>query len=134
MIARGDKVADLLPSTCPTPTKAKKDPNQPKRPLSAYNFFFKFERAKINGEDLLTGGSRNTPEEVKRIRRKNPTRKMHFGELARTIGSRWKALALDQREPYVEMAKVEKERYTIEVVAYKETQREKSDSEAKKMT
>ncbi|KAL7462490.1 hypothetical protein ACHAXS_002869 [Conticribra weissflogii] len=75
-----------------------KPKDAPKRPLSGYNFFFKDERVRI-----LEAGIIGT---------------MGFQTMAKTVGSRWKALSEDQRKPYQERAKADMVRYRGEMEDY----------------
>ncbi|KAL8805804.1 MAG: hypothetical protein Q9182_001716 [Xanthomendoza sp. 2 TL-2023] len=76
--------------------KKKKDPNAPKRGLSAYMFF--------------ANDNRET------VREENPG--ISFGQVGKVLGEKWKALSAKQREPYEAKAKKDKERYETEKAAY----------------
>ncbi|KAF2843422.1 hypothetical protein M501DRAFT_994342 [Patellaria atrata CBS 101060] len=76
--------------------KKKKDPNAPKRGLSAYMFFANEQREKV--------------------REDNPGIK--FGEVGKILGEKWKALSEKQRQPYESKAAADKKRYEEEKVAY----------------
>ncbi|KAL9609052.1 MAG: hypothetical protein Q9167_006150 [Letrouitia subvulpina] len=76
--------------------KKKKDPNAPKRGLSAYMFF-----ANDNREA---------------VREENPG--ISFGQVGKVLGEKWKALNPKQREPYEQKAKADKERYESEKASY----------------
>jgi len=76
--------------------RKKKDPNQPKRGLSAYMFFANEQRDKV--------------------REDNPGIK--FGEVGKKLGENWKALSDKQKEPYDAKAKADKQRYEEEKAAY----------------
>lgn len=58
-----------------TPKRRKRDPNAPKHPVSAYLFFVAESRTKLCKE--YPG--------------------MSFGEMAKFIGSKWKALTVEER-------------------------------------
>lgn len=85
----------------------KKPKGAPRRPLSAYNLFFKEERVnwlaerKQNGTSLSDGA------------------KSTFMAMGKIIGSRWKELTPEQRRKYVEVAEKDKERYLREMDEYK---------------
>ncbi|KAF2202358.1 hypothetical protein GQ43DRAFT_430817 [Delitschia confertaspora ATCC 74209] len=76
--------------------KKKKDPNAPKRGLSAYMFFANEQREKVREE--------------------NPGIK--FGEVGKMLGVKWKALNEKQRAPYDAKAAADKKRYEEEKAAY----------------
>ncbi|KAI8936899.1 High mobility group nhp1 [Plenodomus lindquistii] len=76
--------------------KKKKDPNAPKRGLSAYMFFANEQREKV--------------------REDNPGIK--FGEVGKVLGEKWKALNEKQRTPYEAKAAADKKRYEEEKAAY----------------
>ncbi|KAL8743202.1 MAG: hypothetical protein Q9190_004420 [Brigantiaea leucoxantha] len=76
--------------------KKKKDPNAPKRGLSAYMFF-----ANDNRDN---------------VREENPG--ISFGQVGKVLGEKWKSLNPKQREPYEAKAKADKERYESEKASY----------------
>ncbi|QIW95722.1 hypothetical protein AMS68_001240 [Peltaster fructicola] len=76
--------------------RKKKDPNQPKRGLSAYMFFANEQREKV--------------------REDNPGIK--FGEVGKLLGEKWKALSEKQKAPYEAKAATDKKRYETEKAAY----------------
>ncbi|CCK72326.1 high-mobility group nucleosome-binding protein KNAG_0J02470 [Huiozyma naganishii CBS 8797] len=77
-------------------TRRKKDPNAPKRALSAYMFFANENR------DI--------------VRSENPD--VTFGQIGRLLGERWKALDGEGREPYEAKAAADKKRYESEKELY----------------
>ncbi|KAK3059804.1 Non-histone chromosomal protein 6 [Coniosporium uncinatum] len=77
-------------------TKKGKDPNAPKRGLSAYMFFANDQRDKV--------------------REDNPGIK--FGEVGKMLGEKWKELSDKDKEPYEAKAKADKQRYEDEKAAY----------------
>lgn len=76
--------------------RAKKDPNAPKKGLSAFMFFSQAMRDTIKEE--------------------NPD--VSFGEIGKLLGERWKALDAEGKEPYEEKARKDKARYESEKAAY----------------
>ncbi|KAH8905570.1 hypothetical protein BR93DRAFT_929833 [Coniochaeta sp. PMI_546] len=76
--------------------RAKKDPNAPKRGLSAYMFF--------------------ANEQRDNVREENPG--VTFGQVGKILGERWKALSDKQRTPYEAKAAADKKRYEDEKQAY----------------
>mmetsp|Transcript_322 Transcript_322/g.459 ORF Transcript_322/g.459 Transcript_322/m.459 type:complete len:815 (-) Transcript_322:58-2502(-) len=80
----------------PKSKKPKKDPNAPKRSTSAYILWMGDNRAKI--------------------KEKNPD--MSFGDLARECSRVYKELTPEEKAPYDEKAKADKERYKREMADY----------------
>jgi len=79
-----------------TKVKRKKDPNAPKRGLSAYMFFANDNREKVREE--------------------NPGIK--FGEVGKILGEKWKELTDKEKVPYDKKAQQDKERYEAEKARY----------------
>jgi len=69
--------------------KKKKDPNAPKRGLSAYMFF--------------------ANEQRECVRHENPG--ITFGQVGKALGEKWKNLTEKQRAPYEAKAAADKKRY-----------------------
>ncbi|KAK7055117.1 high mobility group box domain-containing protein, partial [Favolaschia claudopus] len=80
----------------PAKGRGKKDPNAPKRALSAYMFFSQDWRERIKNEN---------PE-------------ASFGEVGKLLGAKWKELDDEEKKPYVEQAAKDKERAEDEKLAY----------------
>ncbi|KAH3682519.1 hypothetical protein WICPIJ_006510 [Wickerhamomyces pijperi] len=76
--------------------RKKKDPNAPKRSLSAYMFFANENR------DL--------------VREENPG--ISFGGVGKLLGEKWKALTADEKKPYEEKAEADKKRYEAQKAQY----------------
>jgi hypothetical protein len=100
--------------------KWKKPKDMPKRPLSAYNLFFAHER-----QEMIRLGSLQSPGSDSEIVGAPNIRKMGFAGLARTIGTKWKALIPASRIQYETQAKTEQGRYKMEMLEWKKTQEEK---------
>merc|ERR1711977_622587 len=90
--------------------KGKKDPNAPKKPLSAYMFFSKDAREEVKSE--------------------NPD--VSFGQIGKLLGAKWASLGDEEKSPYNEMASKDKERYEQEKAAYEDKPKEEDDEEDEK--
>eukprot|EP00980_Cylindrotheca_fusiformis_P028412 scaffold22599_cov139-Cylindrotheca_fusiformis.AAC.3 len=130
---------EKVPGAVKRPTK-KKPKDKPKRPLSAYNFFFKEEREKIIKVVLAEDPSKvqTDPEaddfldEAAIGRLKKEGGKVSFEEMGKIIGQRWKNIDPDRLSTYSEMASEDTERYKTEMQAYNGRQEAKMRSEAMK--
>jgi hypothetical protein len=80
----------------PRASKKAKDPNAPKKPLSAYMFFATENRPAIKAE--------------------NPS--FTFGELAKAVSDKWNAMSDEDKKPYTDKATADKARYAKEKAAY----------------
>ncbi|CCH62882.1 hypothetical protein TBLA_0I02240 [Henningerozyma blattae CBS 6284] len=80
-------------------TRRKKDPNAPKRALSAYMFFA------------------NETRDI--VRSENPD--VTFGQVGKILGERWKALSAEEKVPYETKAEADKKRYESEKELYNAT-------------
>lgn len=87
--------------------KAKKDPNAPKRGLSAYMFFANEQRPNVIAENA----------------------NISFGQVGKILGERWKALSEKQRQPYEAKAAADKKRYEEEKAAYAAGAEEEEDDD-----
>ena len=85
-----------------TAVRSKRPKDYPRRPLSAYNIYFREERAKL----LAAGRALGAGE------------KIGFEKLAKTIGKRWKELSEEQLERFKKLANEDTERYRREMDAY----------------
>lgn len=126
-------------SAAKRPTK-KKPKDKPKRPLSAYNFFFKEEREKIlkvvlaedpdkvdndpNSEDYLD------EDQLRKLRKDGG--KVSFEEMGKIIGQRWKNIDPDRLNRFSELASEDTERYKKEMQTYNGRQEAKMRNETLK--
>jgi HMG (high mobility group) box len=131
--------------------RPKKPKNKPKRPLSAYNIFFKDERAKIlsnipdkKGEDDDDDDDDDDDSKEKsdekgengeekgeggkkvtgKKRKRVPHGKIGFESLAKIVGQRWKELPPEELDVYKKRAEEDMKRYRKEMEAYVQKQRE----------
>ena len=91
--------------------RAKKPLGKPRRPLSAYNLFFRNERKKILLEQGVTeeGGSNGGREGRPRV---------GFANLANIVSKRWKSIDPAYKEELEREAKLEKIKYKKNVTAW----------------
>ena len=89
----------------------KKPKDMPRRPLSAYNLFFKEERSKVLAErEASLLARQNEPAEL-------PDTEL-FATMGKTIAARWKTLSSPQRERFKALAAEDMKRYRLEMDAY----------------
>lgn len=135
--------------TRPKKSVQRKPKDHPKRPLSAYNIFFKEERARmisaISAESVDTASAdedkskedkKGATGKRKRASSKNsetglPSKngKIGFESLAKTIGRRWKLLDTGRHEYYKSAAAEEMVRYRKEMEVYRVTRRKAAEEE-----
>ncbi|KAL3911833.1 MAG: hypothetical protein SGARI_001456 [Bacillariaceae sp.] len=107
--------------------RKKHDMGKPKRPLSAYNIFFKQERQRILDElpkEVLKQGGKEEAAAPSRRRKQLSAkdllhRKVDFHKLAKMVGKRWRELPASELEQYKSIADKDLERYREEMNAYK---------------
>lgn len=78
-------------------SKRQKDPNAPKRPLTAYMYYATDMREQVKQE--------------------NPN--ATFGDVGKIIGDKWRQLGAEEKKVYEEKAVADKKRYEDEKAAYK---------------
>lgn len=116
--------------------RKRKPRNHPKRPLSAYNFFFRDERSAIvnaiNNADKKTDKAKKGAEKpegdteyevflddetIARLKNTKEGR-VSFEEIGKLIGQNWKYCSPQRMAKYAEMAKEDSERYKKEMLEY----------------
>ncbi len=110
---------EKVSSTAMKPTrkrKWKRPKDMPKRPLSAYNIFFHYERERLmhenDSEDTSTENQKSSAEG-------KSSRNLGFVKLSRTVAARWHALDADARVYYEKEAEKEQARYEQEIGEWK---------------
>lgn len=117
--------------------RPKKPKNKPKRPLSAYNIFFRDERANIlagipdkdEDDDDVDDDENDDGLDAKKKssgkkRKRPPHGKIGFESLAKIVGQRWKELKPEELAKYKKLADVDMVRYRAEMESYVAKQRE----------
>ncbi|KNC99879.1 uncharacterized protein SPPG_05251 [Spizellomyces punctatus DAOM BR117] len=88
-------------------TRAKKDPNAPKKPLSAFFFFSQENRARIKEEN---------PDAT-------------FGQIGKLLGQEWKEISQSDKQLYEKKAENDKIRYEKDLRAYQAGETAAADDE-----
>ena len=99
----------------------KKPKDMPKRPLSAYNIFFREQREIMCKEGGVSRGASKSG--------KSPG--IGFAGLAKTIAVKWKEIPDGSRTPYTAQAAIEKDRYNKEMVVWRAKQKEEKEKAEK---
>eukprot|EP00977_Amphora_coffeiformis_P028826 scaffold37376_cov229-Amphora_coffeaeformis.AAC.2 len=94
---------------------------RPKRPLTAYNFFFHDERQKLL-EELP---ERRTPGSRKKGRGHG---KIAFADMAKVISTKWRTISIERMIYYTNLANQDKFRYREQMHAFKQAQEEREQA------
>jgi hypothetical protein len=105
----------------PAKYRSKKPVDMPRRPLSAYNLFFRDQRGKIL-EERKTAKPEEPPAEDAAPKAELTTTEKRkqglFATMAKTIGKRWKEIQPEDLEHYNKLADTESKRYREEMEEY----------------
>lgn len=113
----------------------KKPKDMPKRPLSAYNLFFRDERERLLSAGR-SGDSNKKPEAASNEKSKSGGKKskktsgIGFANLAKTIAAKWKELSDEVKAPYEKIAAEEKKVYDAAVAEWRVKQKAKKKAQA----
>lgn len=94
-------------------TRVKKPKDMPRRPLSAYNIFFREERERMLAahKETALASRADTDDPL-------PEAKIGFENMAKSIGKRWRGLGPMELERYRKLAAVDMARYRTERDSY----------------
>jgi hypothetical protein len=106
------------------PKNWKKPKDMPKRPLSAYNLFFKSERQRI-----VSSATKGKP--MPKTRR-GKSLGIGFAGMARNIAGKWKIIPSADKMVFEEEARIEKARYRKEIAVWRSKQAAKNGPPTKK--
>ncbi|GAX27023.1 hypothetical protein FisN_9Lh338 [Fistulifera solaris] len=111
-----------IPATVSVPTKRpktkhKKPEGMPRRPLSAYNFFYKAERIKWLEEQKGKKDSVSSSTSTGTTNNEE-SKQSDFLEMGKAISQRWRMLTNEGREPYDKEAQQDLVRYHNEMNAF----------------
>mmetsp|Transcript_37124 Transcript_37124/g.90001 ORF Transcript_37124/g.90001 Transcript_37124/m.90001 type:complete len:730 (+) Transcript_37124:844-3033(+) len=110
----------------------KKPADMPRRPLSAYNLYFKQRREELMKEeeerqhlaDLAEFSTGTKTHSSRRRKKSNRSVGIGFANLAKTIASEWKELSDGSKAPYEKAALPEKQRYDAAMKIWRAKQKE----------
>jgi hypothetical protein len=108
-------------------TKINKNKDKPKRPLSAYNIFFKHTRSRIVEGFSEEGTVEETIQSIEGIVANSTETRRHrkthgqisFGDLARRIADKWKTIGKNQKALFDHYASLDMKRYRRDVAIWK---------------
>lgn len=89
--------------------RVKKDPSAPRRPMSAFLFYSMGKRQQIKKEN---------PE-------------MKNTEVSRVLGEMWRNLTDEERRPFVDKEKSEREKYKVDIAEWRKQAEEKQEAQRK---
>jgi hypothetical protein len=89
----------------------------PRKPLSAYNFFFQEERAKLLGQEVIEE-EHDDPRERKKRRHRKAHGKIGFTQLAKHVGQVWRTLDAETRTSYDVKCQEAKKKHAAELEEY----------------
>jgi hypothetical protein len=116
----------------------KKPKDMPKRPLSAYNLFFKEDRERIltAGPETVESAESPTCNDEEGTGRPDAkhgkTSGIGFSNLTKRIAIRWQQLDSKGRAPYEKRAAIDKKRYDEEVLVWRTKRKEVAKKQAEK--
>mmetsp|Transcript_11976 Transcript_11976/g.25345 ORF Transcript_11976/g.25345 Transcript_11976/m.25345 type:complete len:337 (-) Transcript_11976:150-1160(-) len=103
---------------------------KPKRPMTAYNFFFQEEHTRLRKEmeeqskeeeeEAVSATKKGGPPPKKR--KISPREKVGFDKLGKVIGKRWRALSKEELAKFTALADKDSERYKKESAEYYQNQ------------
>jgi len=125
-LSKALKTGNMKTRSSRKPIKHKnKDKDKPKRPLSAYNYFFSDERKKIiKAVNCYNNSYQNeidpclSKELIEKLR--DGGGKVKFEMIGKLIGKRWKNINDDNTTYYNALAERDKKRYANELETYKQ--------------
>lgn len=127
--ANGKATVQHKSKTAVTKRSWKKPKGKPKRPLTAYNIFFRFERQNILLSTPSPISNLSGTKHRKRRNRPEPHGKVRFEDLAKKIGTKWKSLDPSSREKFVALAVADKQRYEREVESWNANRKVKENAQ-----
>jgi hypothetical protein len=105
---------------------------KPKRPLTAYNIFFRDERARLLDANAATASDDAAADEAQGGKKRKAS-KVGFEDMAKHVSKMWKAVDEETKAKYLAMAAHDKARYNAEKESYLQGQRNEQDEMQKQL-
>jgi hypothetical protein len=118
----GKKVKPEKREKRPYHYRTKKPRDMPKRPLSAYNYFFRTERGKFVAEQAEKEAAESCPTAPEAVQAEEQgvekVKSSLFSTMGKTIAKRWKEIVPEELEKYKALAAEDSIRYRAEMDEY----------------
>ena len=99
----------------------RKPKGMPRRPLSAYNFFFRSERWRLLSVKISAQAAETNAAFDESNNPRQQTLGLGFADMARAFAKSWRGLGSADKKPFEEQARIDKVRYKLELKQWKKS-------------